>query len=483
MPSIFYSLFCIVILLSLLSPSVSIAAVYQWKDKNGKIHFSDTPPVDIKANKKEIKTGKIGSVSSGYYTKAVQPLTAIDMDKTNTKLLKLDSVIVDLDIEDESNKKIGAEYYGPACSRRHSTLDLKAVSYKFDVRRYRRKFSQIMQANGYRAEETDIPVFLINKINRTGLVFTAEIRNLQVNSCTQNRQQARDKQALTATYMSVYWSVYDSHTGKIIFQVTTEGSDNGLYYRSNNLGKQTSQLQAFRMAAGNLLANKKLIELFKKGAPTKAIDTDNSELERFAGLPLSVKMRSGGENNKFTRVVWELKRGSVTIRSSNGHGSGFIFSEKGYVVTNAHVVRGEKKVIVVFDNMELEAKILRVDRKRDVALLKINNFKGRGLRISGYNVSEGEKIYIIGTPLHEKLSHTVTSGIISAKRRLDDGNNYYQTDAAINAGNSGGPVFNENGNVIGIAVSGLLNQSGGSLNINFIIPINDAFRAVNVIRR
>ena len=97
----------------------------------------------------------------------------------------------------------------------------------------------------------------------------------------------------------------------------------------------------------------------------------------------------------------------------------------------------------------------------------------------GLQVSLGEEIYVVGTPLDERLDFSISRGIISARRTLDE-KSYYQTDAAVNPGNSGGPVFNSSGNAIGITVAGLFTRDGGSRNINYVIPILDALDALKI---
>jgi S1-C subfamily serine protease len=86
---------------------------------------------------------------------------------------------------------------------------------------------------------------------------------------------------------------------------------------------------------------------------------------------------------------------------------------------------------------------------------------------------------VVGTPLDERLDFSISRGIISARRVLDQ-RNYYQTDAAVNPGNSGGPVFNGSGNVIGITVAGLFTKDGSSMNITYVIPILDALEALQI---
>jgi S1-C subfamily serine protease len=129
---------------------------------------------------------------------------------------------------------------------------------------------------------------------------------------------------------------------------------------------------------------------------------------------------------------------------------------------------------------ERRATVVRSNPGRDVALLKLEKgFTAQPLHINADAVNLGEEIYVVGTPLDERLSFSISRGIISARRVLDQ-LNFYQTDAAVNPGNSGGPVFNGAGNVIGITVAGLFTSDGASKNINYVIPIMDALKALDI---
>jgi len=91
----------------------------------------------------------------------------------------------------------------------------------------------------------------------------------------------------------------------------------------------------------------------------------------------------------------------------------------------------------------------------------------------------GDELYVIGTPLKIEFQHTITKGILSARRNIS-GLPYLQTDAAINPGNSGGPVFDASGELIALTVSGMFTQGGASLNINYLIPIDDAMKTLKM---
>jgi serine protease Do len=159
-----------------------------------------------------------------------------------------------------------------------------------------------------------------------------------------------------------------------------------------------------------------------------------------------------------------------------GVGSGFIISPDGFVLTNAHVVEGADEVYVTLtDKREFKAKIIGSDKRSDVALVKIEGSNLPRLTFGDSNkVRVGEWVIAIGSPFG--LENTVTAGIISAKAR--DTGDYLpliQTDVAVNPGNSGGPLINMRGEVIGIN-SQIYSRSGGYMGISFAVPIDEAMR-------
>ncbi|MEO6066191.1 MAG: Do family serine endopeptidase, partial [Lysobacterales bacterium] len=159
-----------------------------------------------------------------------------------------------------------------------------------------------------------------------------------------------------------------------------------------------------------------------------------------------------------------------------GAGSGFIISADGYVLTNAHVVDGSDTVIVkLTDRREYRAKVIGSDKRTDVALIKIDARDLPVVRLgSSSEVRVGEWVVAIGAPFG--FENSVTAGIVSAKSRALSGDtpvSFLQTDVAVNPGNSGGPLFNLNGEVVGIN-SQIFSRSGGYQGISFAIPIDVA---------
>ena len=168
-------------------------------------------------------------------------------------------------------------------------------------------------------------------------------------------------------------------------------------------------------------------------------------------------------------------------RSTTALGSGFIISADGYIVTNNHVIDGADEIVIdFFDGRELDAKLIGTDPKTDIALLKVE--ADEPLPFVSFGDSDvsrvGDWVLAIGNPLGQGFS--VSAGIISARNRSLRGtyDDYIQTDAAINRGNSGGPLFNMEGNVIGVNTA-IISPNGGSIGLGFSMSSNVVSRVVD----
>src|SRR5690554_2057029 len=165
-------------------------------------------------------------------------------------------------------------------------------------------------------------------------------------------------------------------------------------------------------------------------------------------------------------------------------GSGFIISDDGYILTNAHVVDGADEILVrLNDRRELAAELVGSDERTDVALLKVDADALPTLKLGDSDVLRvGEWVAAIGSPFG--FDHSVTAGIVSAIDRTLPRDAYVpfiQTDVAINPGNSGGPLFNLDGEVVGIN-SQIFTRSGGFMGLSFAIPINVAMDVADQLR-
>ncbi len=196
---------------------------------------------------------------------------------------------------------------------------------------------------------------------------------------------------------------------------------------------------------------------------------DESPLERF-----------------FRRVLPDEVPGSPAPRGRNvitGQGSGFFISADGYAVTNAHVVDKAKTVDVTTDDgKSLTAKVIGIDSRSDIALIKVNGDNFPFVKFAEATPRIGDWVLAVGNPFG--LGGTVTAGIVSARgRNIGAGpyDDFIQIDAAVNRGNSGGPTFDLDGNVIGVNTA-IVSPSGGSVGIAFAIPADIAKEVVSQLK-
>jgi len=173
-------------------------------------------------------------------------------------------------------------------------------------------------------------------------------------------------------------------------------------------------------------------------------------------------------------------------RKAQSLGSGFIIDETGYVITNNHVIdNAEKIMVILYDDTSFEATVVGKDPKTDVALLKIDPKKTKLTAVKfgdSNNLRVGDWVMAIGNPFG--FGGTVTAGIVSARGRNLSGSydDYIQTDASINRGNSGGPLFDMKGNVVGINTA-IFSQSGGSVGIGFAVSSNLAKQVTDQLKQ
>ncbi|WP_421748563.1 Do family serine endopeptidase [Cognatishimia sp.] len=172
-------------------------------------------------------------------------------------------------------------------------------------------------------------------------------------------------------------------------------------------------------------------------------------------------------------------------RRSSALGSGFVISEDGYVVTNNHVIDGADEILIeFFSGEELPATVIGKDPNTDLALLKVES--AEPLQFVSFGDSDtarvGDWVLAVGNPLGQGFS--VSAGIVSARNRALSGNydDYIQTDAAINRGNSGGPLFNMDGEVVGVNTA-ILSPNGGSIGIGFSMASNVVTRVIDQLEK
>lgn len=266
----------------------------------------------------------------------------------------------------------------------------------------------------------------------------------------------------------IKWSVFSVAKENIVYEITTGGFSDSR--QKTTIGEELKL--AIADAANGLIYDPQFQDLVVKKTETastaaqEAITINKPTLKKF-------------EN--YSAVVKESVGSVVTIKTNFGIGSGFIISDNGYVLTNHHVINSAEKIEVVFENgFSFEAKAVRSNEDRDVAVIKIGGSGFKPLILNGTDnlATTGTEVIAIGTPENIKLGQTVTRGIISGKREFDE-KLYLQTDVAINSGNSGGPLINTStGEVIGIVAAKI--KAKGVEGLGFAIPVAEAIKSLNL---
>lgn len=215
---------------------------------------------------------------------------------------------------------------------------------------------------------------------------------------------------------------------------------------------------------------------------SNATETSDFSLAATKATPSVVYINSISQSGA-SYSYWDLLFGGGGSQTQVSSGSGVIFTQDGYIVTNNHVIESAEKIEVLWNKKSYEAELVGTDPSTDLAVLKIKESGLPAIALgSSKNLAVGEWVIAVGNPL--SLSSTVTVGIVSAKGRriniVDDKfpiESFIQTDAAINPGNSGGALVNKNGDLIGINTA-IVSRTGSYTGYAFAVPIDIAKKVV-----
>jgi len=333
-----------------------------------------------------------------------------------------------------------------------------------------------LQRSGYTVVGDPDALFEDRSAEKAEFLIAGKIKDVGSNICYPRTGSDDWVTAKGGIYMEVEWELYSRKTRDVVLRLATEGS-------SKEAGASDSFQEifcrAFDVAVGNLLADVRFYRLvaLDEGAPPKEAKDDKKELR--------VRYRTvadiGGQPATDREGVLGAMRGAVvTVFSGSGHGSGFVISPDGYVLTDEHVVGGAGFVNVKFvTGREVMGQVVRVSKVRDVALIRLEKDVYPYLLLGNTaSINVGDEVFCIGTPLSEDLCQTVTKGIISSFRMKNDVK-YVQSDVNIHPGNSGGPLVSLDNGVVGMCVSGIT-FGPYTLGLNYFIPIEEAIKALRI---
>jgi len=291
----------------------------------------------------------------------------------------------------------------------------------------------------------------------------------------QNRKlsaQLLDYKLTMEQFLEIEWQVYSRQARSIVGSFHSKGyyKDSMVYLYNFPEAKLINIIDtSIRNSVKNLLADPNFIEILQN---EKIETTKNHKKQKIQKLSINTK-----PINKNASLI---RSSVISVKSGKSLGSGFIISSDGYALTNAHVVGSDSIVkIALATGRECLADVVYRDSERDVAMIKIEQDGLAPLPINISIINVGDEIYAMGSPLDETLSSTLTKGIVSAFRKTEDGFEYIQSDVSIQHGNSGGPLMDKYGNVVGMTVSGMF-AGNAPMGLNFFIPIKDAIKSVGI---
>jgi serine protease Do len=344
---------------------------------------------------------------------------------------------------------------GPICDLVRQEFRWNASGTELDVERFAALFNEAVESAGFR-EPSESNLFVQDAGPSDGLQVAARIIDMKFSVCGSFGYRAKAS-------MRVEWQVFDPTTREVVARIETRG---GREEEVSSYSDVSAPLmKAFRENTRALLADS---DFRKAIISTGAVASAPTQVSASA-TPIRLTVARPG----LTRPISEVSGSVVALFAGDSMGSGFLVSDDGYMLTNHHVVGSATKVRVRWsDGFETTGDVIRSDKRRDVALVKTEPRARPPLALVRGTPAVGSSVYAVGTPIDASMLNTVTRGIISANRFMD-GFAFIQSDVGVNSGNSGGPLLDEKGRVIGITVIKMF-PGQGQQNLNLFIPIGDA---------
>lgn len=269
------------------------------------------------------------------------------------------------------------------------------------------------------------------------------------------------------------WQVFSPVKQEVIFEAVSEGAGT---VNPGVAGGEIALIDAaFSNAAENFAANPKFLALVSKASPTVA------DIRSIEDMLLLID-RQNTLGVPIQQNIDRIRLGVVTLDSGLSHGSGFFIAPTA-IMTNHHVIRGQKFIKVrLVTGREILGEVIRKHPERDVAIVQVEAGGHRPTPLRMKPVKIAEEVYAVGTPVAKRLGGTVSKGIVSSFRSNRLGLEDIQADVDIHGGNSGGPLLDKNGNVVGISYLGVNASPGNKLSVglNYFIPIYDALSKLNI---
>jgi S1-C subfamily serine protease len=366
---------------------------------------------------------------------------------------------------------IGALQVGKECSGREA-LTWKLGRDSTVTQDFGSLLLEEVSAAGYGVVGRNDALFEDVHEKKADYVVAGVIRDVHANVCYAN---PKSNLATAEASLVVDWQIYSYRAREVAFKLTTEGSS--LLLRPQPEPGADAISRAVVAASRNLLADAHFHELLSGNG------ADRNPQPR---PPIAIAWETAPKkpSKSAETLVADSRMAVVTVFAGDSLGSGFLISRDGYLLTDEHVVGTSRYVRVKFvTGREVNGEVVRADRKRDVALVKLEGDIYPYLPLGeSSRVQPGADVFAIGTPLEETFGQTVTKGIVSGYGE-EDGQRILRSDVNIQKGNSGGPLLDRSGAVVGLSVNAYtLLPDGIGIGLNGFIPIEEALHALTIQR-
>lgn len=298
---------------------------------------------------------------------------------------------------------------------------------------FRATVAEEMRRYGHHMVGLENAMFEVDHSSKAELLLGGEVKRIYCGPTNDRRVKLCD--------IAVAWSLFDPASENTVYRVISNS------YRMINANAKVTAAdvhELFSGAARSLMARSKFVEAARKQLPQGSA---------VAPITLIAEFKECRKPRvKLPKDLKRVLRNVVVLQNEGGTGGGVVLSTDGVVLTAAHVVKGSPTVDYQLpDGTKGKATVLRVDTALDVAIVRLDKTVDDCLPVAMWLPPTGAELYVVGSPLGA-LSLSVTRGIVSGLRTVEDGVQVIQTDASINPGNSGGPMLSTDGEVVGIVV-------------------------------
>jgi S1-C subfamily serine protease len=357
--------------------------------------------------------------------------------------------------------KVGVIGYSVLCV---TAEDLRWGDIRLTGKELTREFNSVMKSGGFAVEGDPDDLFAKNE-SAAEFDIAAMVKSVRGDICEASSISTKRK---AYAFVDVEWQVYSNLKREVVAKISTTGAFDQTTPLQDG-AMTTAIVGAFGDNARALINNAAFRQLVLapggSSATQSAASTSTSTPDR---TPLELGKLSAKPSG-LPDVVGSV----VTVYSGGAHGSAFLISDQGYLITNQHVTAGAKTVRLRWsDGFESTGEVLREHKLRDVALIKADSRGRIPLNLKRGTVPVGTEVYAVGSPLDDKMQGTVTRGIVSTSSRIFEGYAFVQSDVTVSPGNSGGPLVTKEGDVVAVTDLGF-QPDGLPTGINLFIPAGD----------